>query len=206
MSPELRIGEREQKFGSSTAIDQSIAGLAQEALARRPGRGAAAREDELQLAIRAVADAAEAIKTDAPSDVELTQSATAAIRRTAHLPPGKVRLIVRNGWLILEGEVEVPAQKRAAEEAIRGLSGIRGMSNNILIESEVMAQRVSQKIDEMFVRSARISANRISVTARDHQIILSGCVRSLEEKAEAETAAWGVPGVAQVVNRIRANI
>ena len=69
-----------------------------------------------------------------------------------------------------------------------------------------MAQRVSQKIDETFVRSAKLSAQRVSVTARDHQIILSGFVRSGEERAEAETAAWAVPGVAQVVNRIRANV
>jgi osmotically-inducible protein OsmY len=78
------------------------------------------------------------------------------------------------------------------------------VSNNILIESEAMAQRVAQKIDEMFVRNARLSAQRISITACDHKIILSGCVRSAVEREEAEMAAWTVPGVAYVVNRLRA--
>jgi osmotically-inducible protein OsmY len=209
MTPDLRINEREQKFGSGTSIEKSIAELAQEVVASRQGR-MGVTGDTVLMSRHAVADTIDAIETDAPgnkslSDVELAQSAMAVIRRNAHLPPGKVRLVVRNGWLLLEGEVEGQTQKRLAEEAVRGLNGIRGMSNNILIESEVMAQRVSQKIDETFVRSARLSANRISVTARDHQIILSGAVRSVEERAEAETAAWAVPGVAQVVNRIRAN-
>ena len=138
------------------------------------------------------------------SDAKLAQSALSAIERNALLPAGKVRSVVRNGWLILVGEVEKPIQKRTAEEAVRGLNGIRGVSNNILIESEAMAQRVAQKIDEMFVRNARLSAQRISITACDHKIILSGCVRSAVEREEAEMAAWTVPGVAYVVNRLRA--
>jgi osmotically-inducible protein OsmY len=77
------------------------------------------------------------------------------------------------------------------------------VSNNILIESDALAQRVGRKIDEAFVRSALFSAHHISITASDHKIILSGCVRSLVESEEAEMAAWAVPGVAQVVNRLR---
>jgi osmotically-inducible protein OsmY len=143
------------------------------------------------------------VEADNCSDANLAQSVRSAIERNAFLPAGKVRSVVRNGWLILVGEVEGPIQKRMAEDAIRGLDGIRGVSNNILIESDALAQRVGQKIDEAFVRSALISAHHISITACDHKIILSGCVRSLVESEEAEMAAWAVPGVAQVVNRLR---
>jgi osmotically-inducible protein OsmY len=138
------------------------------------------------------------------SDADLAQSARSAIERNAFLPAGKVRPVVRNSWLILVGEVEGPIQKRMAEEAVRDLHGIRGVSNNILIESDALAQRIGQKIDEAFVRGALFSAHRISITACDHKIILSGCVRSAVEREEAERAAWAVPGVAQVVNRLRA--
>jgi osmotically-inducible protein OsmY len=137
------------------------------------------------------------------SDDDLARLARLAIERTAFLAAGKVRPAVRNGWLILVGEVEGPIQKRMAEDAVRDLDGIRGVSNNILIESGALAQRVGRKIDEAFVRSALFSAHHISITASDHKIILSGCVRSLVESEEAEMAAWAVPGVAQVVNRLR---
>jgi osmotically-inducible protein OsmY len=137
------------------------------------------------------------------SDIEMERLAQSAIARRAFLAAGKVRPVVRNGWLILVGEVEGPVQKRMAEDAVRDLDGIRGVSNNILIEADALAQRVGQKIDDAFVRSALFSAHRISITASDHKIILSGCVRSMVEREEAETAAWAVPGVAQVVNRLR---
>jgi osmotically-inducible protein OsmY len=162
--------------------------------------------DKLRIDVESTATRAKGFGggVSSPSDADLAQSALSAITRTELVPVGCVRPIVRNGWLILEGEVEGPLQKRAAEDAIRGLNGIRGMSNNILFESEVMAQRVSKSIDETFTRSARLSAHRIAVTARNHTIILSGAARTDAEREEAETAAWGVPGVAEVVNRIRA--
>jgi osmotically-inducible protein OsmY len=137
-----------------------------------------------------------------PSDIELTQSVQAAIRRSA-LASDTVRAVVRNGWLILDGEVEGPMQKRAAEDTVRGLTGIRGMSNNIQIICDTIARRVSQKIDETLTLGARLSAHRVSVMARDHTIILSGFVRTNQEREDAEAAAWAVPGVAEVINRIR---
>lgn len=139
------------------------------------------------------------------SDARLAELALAALGQNALVLTASVRPVVRNAWLILEGEVEAHLQRRAAEDAVRGIPGIRGVSNNILIESEIMAQRVSRRIDEAFISNARLSANKISVSACNHKIILSGSVRSGVEREEAETAAWGAPGVAQVVNRIRAN-
>jgi osmotically-inducible protein OsmY len=137
-------------------------------------------------------------------DASLAQLAFSALGRHPLIPVGKVRPVVRNTWLILEGEVETRVQRQAAEDAAKGLPGIRGISNNILIASEVMAQRVGRKIDEAFIRNARLSASRISVTASNQKIILSGSVRSRVEREEAEAAAWTVDGVAHVVNRIRA--
>jgi osmotically-inducible protein OsmY len=210
MCPDLRIGDVARKFGSAAAIGDSMAGKGDGAVATLLGRVDGSVSDAVRGPRIGGAGATDASASDTAgqifTDAELAQSVLSAIRRAELLPIGKVRSVVRNGWLILEGEVEAPSQRRAAEEAVRGLNGIRGISNNILIESEVMAQRVSQKIDETFVRCAKLSAQRVSVTARDHQIILSGYVRSCEERAEAETAAWAVPGVAQVINRIRANI
>jgi osmotically-inducible protein OsmY len=138
------------------------------------------------------------------SDAGLAESARTALGRHALVPADKVRAVVRNGWLLLDGEVGARVQRQAAEDAVKRLQGIRGVSNNILIESDVMAQRVSRKIDEAFIRNARLNASRISVTASNDKIILSGSVRSGVEREEAETAAWTVRGVAHVVNRIRA--
>ena len=133
----------------------------------------------------------------------LLDSARSALAHNPLLPADKIRVVVRNAWLILEGEVQAHVQRQAAEDAVKDLPGLRGVSNNIVIESDVVAQRVSQKIDEAFIRNARLDASRISVTATDRKIILSGPVRSEVEREQAETAAWTVEGVAHVINRLR---
>ncbi len=162
-----------------------------------------ARDNSATLADDDANEIAAAAEVNKCSDADLARSAWSAIARNPLLRAGKVRPVVRNGWLILAGELEGLTQKRMAEDAVRNLDGIRGVSNNILIESDALAQRVSQGIDAAFVRSALLSAHRIAITACDHKIILSGCVRSLVEREEAEMAAWAVPGVAQVVNWLR---
>ncbi|HEY4043265.1 MAG TPA: BON domain-containing protein [Rhodopila sp.] len=206
MRPDLQVGDEKRRPQTASATDPHLS--EEVGAASFPGCfGSLAVGDVTRTASRAPAETVENVEIDAAcvcSDAELALVALAAIRRSALIAPGKVRSTVRNGWLTLEGEVEEAVQKRAAEVAVRALNGIRGITNNIVIQSEVMAHRVAEKIDEMFVRSARLSASRISVAARDHQIVLSGFVRSGEERSEAETAAWSVSGVAEVVNRIRA--
>lgn len=212
MCPELRFSDKaDHKPGLDEAIDIINIGKVVEPDGVLAGNHAGGPRDPNGSAFATAATGAAtgkgnvAGRADADgSDAALTQVAASALEREALVPTGKVRPVVRGAWLILEGEVEVRTQRQAAEDAVRGLCGIRGVSNNIQIESEVMAHRVSRKIDEALLRNARLNANRISVTASNHKIILCGSVQSRSERAEAEAAAWGVRGVADVVNRIRA--
>jgi osmotically-inducible protein OsmY len=135
------------------------------------------------------------------SDGALAELALSSIERGMSGGVKNAQTTVRGGWLILEGEVETPQQKRAVEEVVRHLGQIRGISNNIALEADALTRRVSRSIDEKFAASAHRRAHRILVTASDHRIILSGTATA--ERDEAEAAAWQVPGVAYVVNRIR---
>jgi osmotically-inducible protein OsmY len=206
MSSYPEISDVEQKLEPTLAIvTRHIAGGAQDAASTSGGDAGVPEAIAMHSAGgRGSEVEAGGIGVNGISDAELTRSARLAIERDRHKLADKIAVVVRNGWLILEGEVEGLVQKRAAEVAVRGLHGIRGVSNNIRIESEAIAHRVSRKIDETFIRSARLSAHGISVTAWDHKVILSGWARSAAECQEAEVAAWAVRGVAQVVNRIRA--
>jgi osmotically-inducible protein OsmY len=105
--------------------------------------------------------------------------------------------------LTLEGDVEWQYQRDLAENAARGVRGLRGITNNIQVRPQIAAVDIKRKIEEALRRNAEIDASRITVDANGSEVILRGTVRSWAEREEAERAAWRAPGVAKVDNRIR---
>ena len=136
---------------------------------------------------------------DQRPDPEIARDAIAAIQRRLPVVAEQIKVVVRNGWITLEGEVEWEYQRLAAERAVKGLKGV---SNTIQVKPRVPATEIKRRIEEAFRRSAEIDANRITVEVHDGEVILKGAVRSWAERQEAERAAWAAPGVRRVDNQI----
>jgi osmotically-inducible protein OsmY len=136
------------------------------------------------------------------TDTELAQAAVAAWKWNTTVPNDRVTVTVNNGWLALNGTLDWQYQKDAAARAVRDLTGVKGVTNNIIVQPRVKTIDVSDKIEAAFKRSAEIDARRINVNAADGKVILSGNVHSWAERQEAERAAWAAPGVTQVEDRL----
>jgi osmotically-inducible protein OsmY len=138
------------------------------------------------------------------TDADIAAAAVRALEWDAFVPPDKVEVTVSKGWVTLRGEVEWEYERRAAERAVRKLTGVRGVTNLISVRprSSPSPEELRRRIEEALVRNAETDAERITVEVQGDKVILRGTVRSWVEREEAERVAWSAPGVTSVENEI----
>jgi osmotically-inducible protein OsmY len=132
-------------------------------------------------------------------DQDIAKAILDQFRWHTQVPDNLVKAGVENGWVELTGEVEWDYQRSAAEKAIRGLSGIRGIINKIAIRPKVaQPSDIKGKIEDALKRAAEREAGRVAVEVRGTRVILSGTVRSFAELRDVRGAAYSAPGVTSV--------
>jgi osmotically-inducible protein OsmY len=139
---------------------------------------------------------------DERPDPDVARDAIDRIKAELPYTWDRIRVIAKSGWLTLEGEAEWNYQRERAEEAVRRVRGVKGVTNSIQVKPRVAPMEIRRKIEEALRRAAEIDASRVTVETTGSEVILRGTVRSWAERQEAERAAWAAPGVAKVDNRI----
>jgi len=125
---------------------------------------------------------------EALDDLEIATQAAAALDDSHMVPPGAVEVSVIEGHATLVGTVRRHSQRRAAERAVGRVPGVRGITDKIELTAEPIPSDV---VD-----------TTIEVSNVGQTIYLDGVTTSWFGKKAAEDAAWGAPGVAQVVDRV----
>jgi len=139
---------------------------------------------------------------DERPDPDIARDAVAALKAELPISHDRIKVIVKDGWMTLEGAVEWQYQKTTAENVVRRVKGVKGVTNVIAVKPKVEPSELKRKIMEAFKRNAEVDANRITVEARGSEVILKGTVRSWIEREEAERVAWSAPGITKVEDRI----
>jgi osmotically-inducible protein OsmY len=141
---------------------------------------------------------------DQRTDGEIAHAAVEALKAHTSVPEGKVRPVVKNGVVTLEGEVEWQFERDAALAVVRSQRGVRQVINEIALKPKPQPNlsEIKTNIEAALKRAARLDARKITVAMTDGTVTLRGKVRSLWEREEAESAAWAAPGVTRIDNRI----
>ena len=137
------------------------------------------------------------------SDSDIAQAATAALSLNSLVPAGKIKVEVENGWVTLTGQVDWSYQFASAEQCVRPLAGVRGLSNKITVKPRVQSRDIAAQISAALARQAAREARHIGIEVEGSVVTLSGKVHSMAEHDAALGVAFSAEGVSRVVDHLQ---
>ena len=136
------------------------------------------------------------------TDADIATTAAHQIKWITSIPTGKVQITVSDGWITLDGELEWWFEKDEAERTVRGLTGVKGVSNLIKIKPKLSASQIVSEIKCAFDRNSQLYDCEIEVEASGGKVTLRGTVYNYSEREEAVRVAWAAAGVSSVDDRL----
>ncbi len=136
------------------------------------------------------------------TDNDIALEVLTALKSNWIIPAEKIKVKVENGLVTLDGELYWNYQREAAKSAVRYLSGVKGLTDNIIIKSETRDEIEKTSVESALRRNWNINDDDITVQATGHTVKLTGTVHSWFQKDEAARMAWDAPGVWSVENEL----
>ncbi|GAA2085380.1 BON domain-containing protein [Pseudolysinimonas kribbensis] len=116
--------------------------------------------------------------------------------------PSTVKATVSHGRVTLTGTADWNYERAQARRLVRGIKGARDVLDLIELTPRASADATSKRIHAALLRNAALDAQSIHVTAEGTRVKLTGTVRSIAERRQAELAAWADPNVTAVDNQL----
>ncbi len=136
------------------------------------------------------------------TDNDIATEVLSALKLNWLVPDEKLKVKIEDGWVTLDGQLHYNYQREAAKDAVRFQMGVKGVTDNIVIQSETHDAIEKANIEGALKRNWNINDNDIKVQATGHKVTLTGTVNSWFQKDEASRMAWGAPGVWNVDNEL----
>ncbi|HEU4734956.1 MAG TPA: BON domain-containing protein [Kofleriaceae bacterium] len=137
-------------------------------------------------------------------DTEIAAAVREALKWDVFVPDDKIQSTVTGGFVTLKGTVETYAQRDDASRAVRNLSGVRGVLNQISVKrAEVTPATLRAAIQDALERHADRDAATIQIDVEGGHVTLYGDVHSWTERQAVIGAVTGTHGVEDVIDHMR---
>jgi len=135
---------------------------------------------------------------------ELKDKVKEAILKQLQMSGEGIIIDIRGHEVKLSGVVDVLAEKVAAEEVVRGITGVQSIDNSLTIgmDNPVDDREIKALVEERVASEPRLELRRIGVRVHDGVIHLIGEVDSLADKELAIALCQQVRGVKEVVSQL----
>ena len=115
-----------------------------------------------------------------------------------------LEVLVSGGVVQIDGEVGSYQQKKAIDRLVAASPGVRRVVNRLRVvpAAPVGDSALARRVEQAIRAEATLGGEAISVSARGGHVELKGTVDTATARLDVEYAAWHVPGVLQVTNKV----
>jgi osmotically-inducible protein OsmY len=140
------------------------------------------------------------------TDSEIARAVRWALEWDVMVPDQHIQSTVTQGWVMLDGTVQQWTQRDDAERAVRNLTGVHGVTNNVRVRSvaEGSSEQVRAEIEQALARWG--FAGRIEVAVHDGTARVHGTVHSWVEKEAVFGLVRSTVGVHAVEDHVRVEL
>jgi osmotically-inducible protein OsmY len=138
------------------------------------------------------------------TDSDIALAVRHVLQWDALVPDEQIQSTVSDGWVTLEGEVNLWRERQDAETSVLRLEGVIGVLNKITIApSRVDVEELRGEIESALERRADREADRLRIDVHDGEVDLFGRVHSWQEKRAVVGSITHAPGVTQIRDHLR---
>lgn len=140
-----------------------------------------------------------------PSDEQLESNIRNRLEWDPEISPFKVDVTVEYGRVTLEGTVDTFWKKIRTESAIRGMSGVITVTNNLAVvpTEDYTDKAIAEDIIASMERNRWLEPEDVNLTVENGEVTLTGSVPTWSAKRAAHDAALYTPGVIMVDDRLQ---
>ncbi len=223
LGPHFRLDRIVLENGGTLVLEGNVSSLAEKKLALLHAaavQGVSSLVDRVHVATAAPqsdrhmrAQLRELFAADSNfADIEIREDIAAGVLSTAYKPVsgsregviGRLDLEVEDGVVILNGTLPTLVRKRLAGAMAWWIPGVRDVVNGIAIDppEEDGPDQIEEAVRVVLDRDPAVEASQIRAGARERVVRLTGLVPSQAMRTKAESDAWAVFGVDDVINEI----